>query len=426
MLRNLVCTVLLLGLFAGSGPVAASDGPMHRLMDPSVVDGVVDEFVSSGAFPFVYVRLEDRNGKVIYEHSAADADLMGGMDISGDSWIRIWSMSKIVTIATTLDLVEDGVLSLDDPVVKYIPEFAALQVALSASGGDLLREEDKDKACPLRHVAVESAMTVRDLLNHKAGFYYPWTGMECLDGQWSQADLLLSSNSDELIERLVGLPLINQPGTDYNYSTATTVLGLVAERASGLSLNQLVQDRVTGPLGIHGLQYGLPEGAVLPPRFVGTGGQARRATAEEMEVQTPDYTPSSRLFLGGEGMVATADGYADFARMLLRRGELNGHRVLERDTVEEIASPHTQLDNPYGYNGYNLWVSNGKLFDGSQGPAPLWIGGGYEGTHFWIDPVREFVGVVMTQILDVPESGNHRDEKIRQAIYAQLEEVAAE
>lgn len=269
-------------------------------------------------------------------------------------------------------------------------------------------------------------MTVRDLLNHKAGFYYPWTGMECLDGQWSQADLLLSSNSDELIERLVGLPLINQPGTDYNYSTATTVLGLVAERASGLSLNQLVQDRVTGPLGIHGLQYGLPEGAVLPPRFVGTGGQARRATAEEMEVQTPDYTQSSRLFLGGEGMVATADGYADFARMLLRRGELNGHRVLERDTVKEIASPHTQLDNPYGYNGYNLWISNGKLFDGSQGPAPLWIGGGYEGTHFWIDPVREFVGVVMTQILDVPESGNHRDEKIRQAIYAQLEEVAAE
>ena len=269
-------------------------------------------------------------------------------------------------------------------------------------------------------------MTVRDLLNHKAGFYYPWTGMGCLDGQWTEANLLLASNSDELIERLAGLPLINQPGADYNYSTATTVLGLVAERASGLSLTQLVQDRMTGPLGIQGLQYGLPEGAILPPRFTGRDGHARRATAQEMAVQTPDYSPASRLYLGGEGMVATADGYADFARMLLRRGELNGQRVLEQETVEEIASPHTMLDNSFGYNGYNLWVSNGKLSDGSQGPAPLWIGGGYEGTHFWIDPKREFVGVIMTQILDVPESGNDRDEKIRQAIYAQLEEVAAE
>ena len=239
-------------------------------------------------------------------------------------------------------------------------------------------------------------MTVRDLLNHQAGFYYPWTGMECMDGQWGDANLLLASNSDELIQRLAGLPLFNQPGTDYNYGTATTVLGLVAERASGRSLSQLVKERITGPLGIQGLQYGLPEGAALPPRFVGTDGRVRQANAEEIErmvVQTPDYTQASQLYLGGEGMVATADGYADFARMLLRKGELNGQRVLELETIEEITSPHTLLDNDYGHNGYNLWVSNGKLSDGSQGPAPLWIGGGYEGTHFWIDPHRSTMAI---------------------------------
>jgi CubicO group peptidase (beta-lactamase class C family) len=119
-------------------------------------------------------------------------------------------------------------------------------------------------------------------------------------------------------------------------------------------------------------------------------------------------------------MLATTDGYADFLRMLLSRGELNGHRFLEESTIEEITSPHTQLDNDYGYNGYNLWVNNGKLADGSQGVGGLWIGGGYEGTYFWIDPEREFVGLIMSQIFWVPESGRGSNEVIREAIYAQL------
>ena len=135
-------------------PSFASERPLQKLSDPSAVDGVIQGFVSSGAFPFVYVHLEDLDGNVFYDHAAVNDDLMDGMQVNGDSWIRIWSMSKIVTISVALDLVEDGVLSLDDPVVKYIPEFAALQVALSASGGDLISQQDKDKACPLQHLSL--------------------------------------------------------------------------------------------------------------------------------------------------------------------------------------------------------------------------------------------------------------------------------
>jgi CubicO group peptidase (beta-lactamase class C family) len=264
---------------------------------------------------------------------------------------------------------------------------------------------------------------VLDLINHEAGFYYPTTGIDCLDEEVQKANLPAAENSQDLIDRMARLPLINQPGATHHYGTGTTVLGLVAERASGKSLKELVNERVTGPMGIEGLQYGLPADASLPPRFSGRDGTLRVANAGELDIfgsALPDYDPGHELYLGGEGMVATADGYADFIRMLLRGGELNGHRFLEPGTVAEIAAPHTLLDNPYGHNGYNLWISNGTFHDGSTGPAPLWIGGGYEGTHFWIDPERQFVGVIMSQIFWAPESGRGRDERIRAAVYEQL------
>ncbi|MEE4216385.1 MAG: serine hydrolase domain-containing protein [Xanthomonadales bacterium] len=418
LIASLVC------LFTGIAGLHASDDAHLGLAVPQAVDAVIDGYVEEGAFPFVYVRLEDQDGRVFYEHAAVNDKLLNGQQVDGSSWMRIWSMSKIVTISVLMDLVEDGVLKLSDPVVKYIPEFAGLEVAVSANGEDLSLLADKKSACPLKTVPAKYQMTVLDLLNHRAGFYYEWTGIECLDLLFSDVDLPAADNSDDLVTRLASLPLINQPGTTSYYGTGTAVLGLVAERATGKSLKQLVIDRVTGPMGIKGLQYGLPAGEQLPPRISGKGGVLHQALADEMEEfgsRFPPYEPDSELYLGGEGMVATADGYADFARMLLRRGELNGYRFLEESTVEEIAAPHTDLDSPWGHNGYNLWVSNGKLGDGEMGPAPLWIGGGYEGTHFWIDPEREFVGIIMSQIVQVPEQGHGRDEAIRKAIYEQLE-----
>ena len=139
----------------------------------------------------------------------------------------------------------------------------------------------------------------------------------------------------------------------------------------------------------------------------------------------PDYEPGHELYLGGEGMLATADGYCDFIRMLLNYGELNGVRVLEVATVEKIHAPHTQLDNPYGHNGYNLWVSSDSMRIQGTGDAGLWIGGGYEGTHFWVDPKREFVGVIMTQAWALSPEAYTRDDAIRGEIYRQLFEKEA-
>ena len=393
--------------------------------DPDALDAVLDRYVDDGHYPFLYARLEDRDGNVLYEHSAVNRELLPDAEIDGQTRIRIWSMSKIVTISTVLDLVEDGILSLEDPVTQYIPEFANMQVAVTADGRNLseVEREHGASACPFELAPVDTVMTVRHLINHEAGFYYATTNIPCLDSGLSEQNVAVAENTQDFIERLAGLPLVQQPGTTYHYGTNTTVLGMVAERATNKSLKQLVEERLTGPLGIEGLQYGLPTDAELLPRFSGRDNELRVAHPGELDIFGPDvpgYDPNHPLYLGGEGMLATADGYADFLRMLLNRGTLNGRRFLETATVENIHAPHTQLDNPEGHNGFNLWVTGEPTRTRGEGEEGLWVGGGYEGTHFWVDPKREFVGVIMSQMWWIPEGGGRRNEAFRGELYRQF------
>ncbi len=422
------CILVLMG---ACGQVA----PSLEIKETESLNKLIDDYVDNGFYPVLYVRLEDRGGNVIYEHGAKNPTFTGDQEIDGSTWFRIWSMSKIVTISTVLDLTEEGILSLEDPVTKYIPEFENLQVAQSPSGDSLakisnqtwLSSPDKDKAsaitCPMAMEPVTEEMTIRDLINHEAGFYYATTNIPCLDEMANTLNLARSKDSEELISRLATLPLIQQPGADYFYGTNTTVLGLVAERATGRSLKELVEERVTGALSITGLQYGQPDGVTLLPRVSGADGTLRLANDGELDIfgtNVPDYELDNKLYLGGEGMLGTADGYADFLRMLLARGELNGRRVLNDKTITDMTAPHTQKDSDYGHNGYNLWINSGKWGDNQMGRGGLWIGGGYEGTHFWIDPEYGFVGVVMSQVYAVPPGAGDRDGTIREAIYDRL------
>lgn len=388
----------------------------NRIDNPYLLDDILDAYVEDGAYPFLYARIEDASGRVIYEHRAVDEALLPDTEIDGQTWIRIWSMSKIVTITLLMDLVEDGELSLDDAVTDYIPEFRDLVVARAADGSPLTAAAGGDSACPLRTEPVAAPMTVRDLVNHKAGFYYALTGIDCLDALIAEADLPAARDSDALVARLARLPLIQQPGSAYYYGTNTTVLGLVAERATGKSLQELVDERITGPLGIRGLRYGLPDDATLLPVFSGSDGTVREARRGELDIfggGALRYGAGDALYLGGEGMIATADGYADFLRMFANGGALNDYRVLEPETIAEMTAPHTLVGDPAGHNGYNIRVTR----ETETTPGGLWMGGGYEGTHFWIDPQRGFVAVIMTQLHAVPEAGQDRDEAFREAVY---------
>ena len=418
--------LLIAACAASEVPVArdaASADRAIRIADTTQIDAVLDRYVDKGLLPFIYARLEDREGRIIYEHTAVNRTLLPDARIDGDTWIRVWSMSKPVTIAIALDLIEQGVLTMDDPVSRYLPEFQDLSVAVTEGGKALLDVEDRASACPVSTVPQQTEMTVRHLINHQAGFYYGNTGFPCIDAAFARENLPTASNSDELIERLARLPLVQQPGTAYFYGMNTSVLGLVAERATGKSLNDLVVEQIRDSLGIDGLRYDLPAGSRLLPRFSGADGRVREALPGELDLfgpDVPDYAPAHKLYLGGEGMLATPDGYADFLRMLLNHGELNGRRLLDTETVAEMVAPHTQRDSEWGHNGYNVWVNSGKLVNGGYGRGGLWIVGGYEGTHGWVDPEQGLVGVVVTQIDKAAPETNARHDVFREAVYDQL------
>ena len=401
------------------------------LSNSKVVDSIVGSYVDNGSQALLLVRLEGSDGNVKYEYSKKNNKLVPDYKINKDTWFRIWSMSKIVTISLTLDLVEDGLLKLEDPVSKYIPELRDLKIALSNNGQPLTnhgqalgndKSEIKDP-CPIKLVESDSEMTVLQLINHEAGFYYSTTGIECLDNDLASKNLAASKNSNELIQKLSELPLIDHPGNKHFYGLNTTVLGLVNERVSGESLDNLVKNRITNPMNIKGLQYNKNDDTNLLPVFSGADSTIRLANNGELDIMgqyVPGYGLENELFMGGEGMIGTADGYADFLRMLLNHGELNGYRFLNESSVKELYAPHTQLDNEYGYNGYNLWVTSKLHKEKGYGDEGLWTGGGYEGTHFWIDPKRDFVGLIMTQMFETPKAGHGRDNAIRGEVYKQI------
>ena len=387
------------------------------------LDEILNKYVDEGYFPFLLARLEDKHGRVIYEHQRINKNLLPDEIINEKTWIRIWSMSKIVTISIIMDLVEDGVLNLNEPVTKYIPEFENLQVAVDEAGNPLGQINNKEISCNFTLVSPDSVMTLRHLINHQAGFFYPTTGMNCIDSIFISRDIIYASNSDDLIYRLSSVPLLLHPGTKYYYGTNTTVLGFVAERATGLSLKGLVEKRLSHHLNIQGLKYNLSKKETMLPFFTGIDSILRIAQKGELDIfgaDFPFYYPNNQLFLGGEGMVATADGYADFLRIFLHNGKLNDKRFLDEITIDEIVSPHTQINSPWGYNGYNLWVTGDTLRKRGWGEEGLWQGGGYEGTQFWIDSKREFVGVIMTQVHHTPNGGWDMYNDFRGALYQQF------
>ncbi|MEL6723791.1 MAG: serine hydrolase [Pseudomonadota bacterium] len=383
-------------------------------MDRALVDSAIDETVARGAFPFLYVRVEDFDGDLVYEHNAINTEF-APTSPDGESWLRLWSMTKSVTIAVILDLEEDGVLSRSDLLTDYIPEFEDLSV-LSVDA-DLA-------ACDAGLQAPARPITIEGLLNHNDGFYYPFTGYACLDDAMKAARLPEAVSSADLINRIAALSLHPDGVGEHVYGIGTTILGLVAERATGQSFDDIVEARLTGPLGIsETLKYTLPDTVSTFPRVSGSDGTLRLAKDNELDIfggPVPEYGADTNIFLGGEGMVGTTRAYATFLRLMGRMGELDGVRILNAATVRDWYAPKTQLDSEYGKNGFNIWVTSGK-FDGLPDQKPgLLVGGGYEGTAFWIDIEAEYVGLIMSQVHSPVTGGVDEVSRIRGLIYEHI------
>lgn len=415
-----ISLVVPLMMLFGSGAFASQEAAIASLIE--------EEVVVLKRYPFMTAYIETASGEVLVSSAVANPQFYGDAKGPGvDDWMRIWSMSKLVTIVLALDLAEDGVFSLDDEAADYLPELAALKVARPLSGGtmseasgqsyELSADEDSGKvACDFSLESPSRAMTIRDLMIHTAGFYYATTNLPCLDEAQAVLELPLAKSSDEWMQGISTLPLIQSPGEGYYYGLNTTVLGFLMERATGKSLQTLLEERVLDPYEIEGLSFLLPESAVLPPRVSGIDGELRLATPMELDIfggHQPPYGSDTTLFLGGEGLVATAPGFAKFLRVVFFSDANEVEPLLEGESIAAMTSPQSNADSGWGAMGYALWLSNGRRPDGTYGRADIWTGGGYEGTRYWIDPTQARVGIIMTQVFMPPASGVSVEDKLR-------------
>ncbi|HVH66916.1 MAG TPA: serine hydrolase domain-containing protein [Gemmatimonadales bacterium] len=373
-------------------------------------------YVDSGRLPGL-LAVVARHGKLAYLKSVGAMDVEHGRAMSPDAVFRIFSMTKPITSAAVMQLYEHGKLRLDDPVSKYIPAFAGVKVYASGSAAQpLLRDPER-------------SVTVADLLTHTAGLTYGLFDSAAVDTIYRRAGLLNPGwTIAQLADSLARLPLKFSPGSKWSYSFATDVLGRVVEVASGTTFDRYLDSALFRPLGMRstGFHATRPmDGRIMPAYGRGADGKLHAIAP----LLSPGYTEDGKLLSGGGGLLSTAGDYLRFAQMLLNGGELEGHRVLKRETVALILENHLPAaltpvsiapDWPPGRSGFGyggaVRVDSEPAVPGSPGTF-RWAG--YATTFFWIDPREDLVAMVWTQYLPVMEMWS-LDSRFQRLVYAAL------
>ena len=373
-------------------------------------------WIDSGRLAGV-VAVVARHGKVAYRISAGSLDPDGQRPIGEDAVFRIYSMTKPIATAAIMQLVEQGKIRLDDPVSKFIPAFANTKVY--ASGG-------------AAHPAVkdpERPITIADLLTHTSGITYGLFGNTPVDSIYRQAGLLAPSQTiAQLADSVAHLPLVFTPGSAFAYSMAIDVVGRVVEVVSGLPFDRYLDQAIFGPLAMHSTGFHATpamDGRVTAVFARGNDGKLHAG----VPLLGPEFTPEGRLLSGGGGLLSTIPDYLRFAQMLLNGGELDGHRVLSRQTVALMMENHLPpglppvfggLPWPPGKNGFGyggaVRLDSAAAMPGSTGTF-RWSG--YASTFFWIDPKADLIAMVWSQYL--PETHVWAvDGEFQKLVYAAL------
>ncbi len=402
--------------------------------DYSRVGDLLDQLVASKKLPGASA-LVLRDGRQVYYHQTGMQDVETDTPVERDTLFRIFSMTKPVTAASIMVLVDDGTLRLDDPVSKYVPELSNLGVF---AGSDA----DGIQTLPA------GTMTIRNLLTHTAGFTY-WFQPQFT--YWDQAKTPVAAlydtelgagrfepwrfdpeygGLDGLAAALARVPLLSQPGEKWHYSLALEVAGLVVERASGETLDAFMKARIFDPLdmGDTGFQVAPDDAARLASVYATNAFGGIEVVEKGMDSPLLQDVPG---LSGGGGLVSTIDDYARFADMLRNGGELDGHRVLSSQSVKDMMTNQLkpeQLDElpllalfGLGGNGDGMGFGLGGavVVDAEQAAAPAPEGeyswGGAASTTFWVDPANGLVVVFMTQL--IPPSNEMLRDKLHVAIY---------
>jgi len=369
---------------------------------------VVQDEVQRGRVPGA-VALIARRGQLAYYESFGHRDPASGAPMERDSVFRIYSMTKPIVSAAAMMLWEEGRFLLSDPVAKFLPELGNVKVAV-AQGADL------------KLVDAERAITIQDLLRHTSGLTYEFRGNGPVHKMYNAARIYSrdQSNADQ-VTALSKLPLLHQPGTKWEYSRSSDVVGRLVEVLSGMTLGQFLQQRLFAPLGMADTAFHVP--VSLQPRLA-------EAFAKDPEtgtgVQLVNVKSAPKFESGGGGLASTAADYARFLQMMLNLGRLDGVRFLSRKTIELMTADHLGpitgapdlLLPGYGFGlGFAIRLQPG--ISHVPGSVGQYFWGGLAGTTFWVDPAEQLFAIMMIQ---APGQRDYFRTLFRDLVYAAFDD----
>jgi CubicO group peptidase (beta-lactamase class C family) len=380
-------------------------------------------YVDDGRLPG-WLLIVGRDGRIVHLASSGARDREAGLPVEIDTLFRIYSMTKPVTSVAAMMLYEEGAFELKDPVSRFIPSFADLRVYRSGSSN-----------APVTVPAVEP-VRIWHLLTHTAGLTYGFHYAHPVDAMYRTAGFEWGTprgmDLAACCDAWAGLPLLFQPGTEWNYSVASDVLGRVVEVVSGQTLDQFFSSRIFEPLGMADTAFSVSpqERHRLAALYTPEPGTRRAMRIDAMGDQAL-RTPAA--FSGGGGLVSTASDYHRFVSMLLHEGELDGRRLLGSRTVRYMVRNHLpggvdleRFGRPLfaetTFDGVGFGLGFAVVIDPTANKVLSTVGeyawGGAASTAFWVDPVERITALFLTQLL--PSSSYPIRPQLKQLVYQAL------
>lgn len=361
------------------------------------------------------VMLIARNGEIAYERALGKQNSEFGTPMELDSIFRIYSMTKPIVSVAIMMMVEEGKLLISDLVSKHLPELKDLQVGIEKTGPD---------GTPMLELApCKREMTIQDLLRHTSGLTYGIFGTSLVKQTYFVSGAESKPTNERLIKCLARLPLAYQPGTVWEYSRSTDVLGALLERLSGTTLDAHLKERILDPLKMTdtGFWVDPSQRHRIAEPFAVNPVTGRR-------IKLVDVTSRPKFLSGGGGLVSTLRDYYRFSQMLLNEGELDGARLLSRKTLQYMTSDHLgempgaasgpdYLPGPgHGFGlGFAVRIADGVAV--TAGTVGEYSWSGLAGTFFWVDPREKLIVIFLIQ---APEYLDHYKALIRNLVYAAM------
>src|SRR5215831_17604475 len=358
----------------------------------------MQRYVDKGLVPGV-VMLVARRGRVVYFDAVGYRDVEAKAPMTPDTIFRIASMTKPIASVALMTLYEEGHFLLNDPISKFLPEFANMKVAQAASPAEA-------GGAPYKLVPAKNPITIKHVLTHTAGFPNTYRGITREEFDKTYPRKNPNETIADAVKRLATMPLNFNPGEAWEYGPATDVVGRLVEVISGMTLDEYLRKKIFEPLKMNDTHFYLPASKI--DRFAasyepdGKNGNkiklVEAPNAESRWVKEPH-----NYFSGAGGLVSTAADYVRFHQMMLNGGELDGARILGRKTVELMTTNHIGdlpiwLTGPgYGFGlGYSVVKDIGVT--GQAGSVGAYGWGGAFCTYFDVDPKEELISVMMTQV----------------------------